>query len=106
VNGSMMDYFVPTAADLPRMELLHTEVPSPVTTFGVRGVGEAGTIPPGAAIANAVCDALADYGVELDTLPITAESIWRQLSHRAASQSTDDHLAPTPGDLPDGGAGY
>ena len=79
VNGSMLDYFVPTAADLPPVELLHTEVPSPVTTFGVRGVGEIGTIPPGAAIANAVCDALADRGVELTRLPITPESIWRAL---------------------------
>lgn len=77
VNGSMMDYFVPTAADLPPVELLHTEVASPVTTFGVRGVGEVGTIPPGAAVANAICDALADYGVELDTLPITPESVWQ-----------------------------
>ena len=79
VNGSMLDYFVPTAADLPPIELLHTETPSPVTTFGVRGVGEAGTIPPGAALANAVCDALADFGVELNRLPITPEAIWRAL---------------------------
>jgi carbon-monoxide dehydrogenase large subunit len=64
------------------MELLHTAVPSPVTTFGVRGVGEVGTIPPGAAIANAVCDALADFGVELTSLPITPESIWRALRER------------------------
>jgi aerobic carbon-monoxide dehydrogenase large subunit len=84
VNGSMMDYFVPTAADLPEFELLHTEVPSPVTTFGVRGVGEVGTIPPGAAIANAVCDALADFGVELRSLPITPESIWRAIRDSAA----------------------
>jgi carbon-monoxide dehydrogenase large subunit len=82
LNGSMMDYFAPTAADLPHMELLHTAVPSPVTTFGVRGVGEVGTIPPGAAIANAVCDALADFGVELTSLPITPESIWRALRER------------------------
>ena len=63
VNGTMLDYFVPTACDLPAVELLHTEVPSPVTPFGIRGVGEVGTIPPGAAVANAVCDALADFGV-------------------------------------------
>ncbi|GAA5040807.1 carbon-monoxide dehydrogenase large subunit [Thermocatellispora tengchongensis] len=83
VNGSMMDYFVPTAADVPPVELLHTEVPSPVTPFGVRGVGEAGTIPPAAAVANAVCDALSAWGVELFTLPITPESIWRAM--RAAT---------------------
>ncbi|MDX6455912.1 MAG: aerobic carbon-monoxide dehydrogenase large subunit, partial [Gaiellaceae bacterium] len=54
VNGSMLDYFMPTAADLPRIELDHTEVLSPVTPLGVRGIGESGTIPPGAAVANAL----------------------------------------------------
>jgi carbon-monoxide dehydrogenase large subunit len=106
VNGSMMDYFVPTAADLPPMELLHTEVASPVTPFGIRGVGEVGTIPPGAAVANAICDALADFGVELSALPITPEAVWRALADRAAAEDPDDHLTPTPGDLPDGGVGY
>lgn len=86
LNGSLMDYFVPLAADIPPIELLHTEVPSPVTTFGVRGVGEAGTVPPAAAIANAVCDALRDYGVELSELPITPEAVWRALAEaRGAS---------------------
>jgi carbon-monoxide dehydrogenase large subunit len=79
VNGTMLDYFVPTACDLPPIELFHTEVPSPVTPFGIRGVGETGTIPPGAAIANAVCDALADFGVELSRLPVTPESVWRAI---------------------------
>jgi carbon-monoxide dehydrogenase large subunit len=79
VNGTMLDYFVPTASDMPRVELLHTEVPSPVTPFGVRGVGETGTIPPGAAIANAICDALAEFDVEISSLPITPESVWRAI---------------------------
>jgi carbon-monoxide dehydrogenase large subunit len=79
VNGTMMDYFAPAAPDVPSIELLHTEVPSPVTPFGIRGVGEVGTIPPAAAIANALCDALADFGVELDTLPLTPETVWRAM---------------------------
>lgn len=83
INGSMLDYFVPTAADLPTFELLHTEVPSPVTPFGVRGVGETGTIPPGAAIANALCDALAEQGVELTSLPITPEAVWKAITNAA-----------------------
>jgi carbon-monoxide dehydrogenase large subunit len=87
VNGSMMDYFVPTAADATPVELLHTEVPSPVTPFGIRGVGEVGTIPPGAAIANAVCDALAQWDVDLTTLPITPESVWRALETARANSS-------------------
>jgi aerobic carbon-monoxide dehydrogenase large subunit len=77
VNGSMMDYFAPTVCDLPPIELLHTAVPSPMTPFGVRGAGEVGCIPAAAAVANAVCDALVDYRVELDRLPITPESVWR-----------------------------
>jgi carbon-monoxide dehydrogenase large subunit len=79
VNGTMLDYLVPTAADLPPVELQHTEVPSPVTPFGVRGVGETGTIPPGATIANALCDALAGFGVELNRLPLTPELVWRAI---------------------------
>ena len=79
LNGSMLDYFAPTAADMPPVELRHVEVPSPVTPFGIRGVGEIGTIPPGAAVANAICDALADFGVEISRLPITPERVWRAL---------------------------
>jgi carbon-monoxide dehydrogenase large subunit len=77
VNGTMMDYFAPTACDLPPIQLLHTTVASPVTPLGVRGAGEVGCIPPAAAVANAICDALADFGVELDRLPITPEVVWR-----------------------------
>ena len=84
VNGTMVDYFMPTAADLPAFELDHLETPSPVTPFGVKGVGEGGTIAAAAAVANAVCDALAPFGVELDRLPITAESIWRALADARA----------------------
>lgn len=78
-NGTMMDYFAPTAADLPEFELDHLESPSPVTPFGVRGVGEAGMIPPAAAIANALCDALSDFGIVLNSLPLTAERVWAAL---------------------------
>ena len=85
LNGSLLDYFAPTAADLPRVELLHTEVPSPVTPLGVRGVGEIGTIPPGAAIVNAVCNALADHGVEISRLPVTPEAVWRALADATAN---------------------
>ena len=90
VSGSMLDYFAPTIMDVPPIDLVHTEVPSPVTSFGVRGVGEVGTIPPAAAVANALCDALADYGVELSTLPLTPESVWRALSKAQAARLSSD----------------
>jgi aerobic carbon-monoxide dehydrogenase large subunit len=79
VNGTMVDYFMPTAADLPFFELDHTETLSPVTPYGIRGIGETGTIPPGAAVANAICDALAPYGVEINRLPLTPEAVWRAI---------------------------
>jgi aerobic carbon-monoxide dehydrogenase large subunit len=80
INGSMMDYFMPTAADIPKIELDHTEVHSPVTPMGIRGIGESGTIPPGAAIANALCDALAPFDVDINRLPLTPEYVWRLVS--------------------------
>jgi aerobic carbon-monoxide dehydrogenase large subunit len=79
LNGTMMDYFMPTSADLPEFELLHTYVPSPGTPFGVRGVGEIGTLPGGATIANAICDALADFGIQINRLPLTPELVWSEL---------------------------
>jgi aerobic carbon-monoxide dehydrogenase large subunit len=88
VNGSMVDYFVPTTADVPRMRLDHVETPSPVTPFGVRGVGESGTIPPAAAIANAVCDALAPFGVEISRLPLTPEAVWARLHRESPARRT------------------
>jgi aerobic carbon-monoxide dehydrogenase large subunit len=78
-NGTMIDYFMPTAADLPFFELDHTETLSPVTPFGVRGIGETGTIPPGAAVVNAICDALDPFRIEINRLPITPEAVWRAL---------------------------
>jgi aerobic carbon-monoxide dehydrogenase large subunit len=85
VNGTMMDYFAPTACDLPPIELMHTTVPSPVTPLGIRGAGEVGAIPAAAAVANAICDALSDFGVELDKLPITPELVWRSLRGKATA---------------------
>jgi len=81
MNGTMMDYFAPSACDVPPIELLHTSVPSPVTSYGVRGAGEVGAIPAAAAVANALCDALEDFGLELDRLPLTPELVWRELQN-------------------------
>ncbi len=85
VNGTMLDYFMPTSADLPEFELLHSHTKSPGTPFGVRGVGEIGTIPAGAVIANAVCDALEGFGVQINRLPVTPELVWRAVRAARAS---------------------
>lgn len=79
VNGSMVDYMVPTIADLPTFELAHMETPAPFSPYGIKGVGESGVIGAAAAVANALSDALAPFGVEINQIPITPESIWRSL---------------------------
>jgi carbon-monoxide dehydrogenase large subunit len=72
VNASLMDYLVPTAGEVPAMELHHLEIPAPGTANGAKGVGEGGTLAPPAAIANAVSHAL---GAEFNELPLTPEIV-------------------------------
>ncbi|HYB44482.1 MAG TPA: xanthine dehydrogenase family protein molybdopterin-binding subunit [Candidatus Methylomirabilis sp.] len=82
LTGSLMDYLVPTAAEMPRVEVTHIEKPSPSTLGGFKGVGEGGTIGAPAAIANAVADALAPLGIEISELPITPDRLFRLLADR------------------------
>ena len=76
MTGSLLDYAIPRAADIPHLELDRTETLSPRNPLGVKGVGEAGTIGSPAAIANAVVDALRPLGVRNVSLPITANQVW------------------------------
>jgi carbon-monoxide dehydrogenase large subunit len=71
-TASLLDYVVPGATEIPPLELLHLELPTPVSETGVKGVGEGGTIAPAAAIANAVADAL---GAEFNSFPLTPEAV-------------------------------
>jgi aerobic carbon-monoxide dehydrogenase large subunit len=72
VNASLMDYLVPTAGEVPAMEIHHLETPAPGTANGVKGAGEGGTLGPPAAIANAVSHAL---GAEFNELPLAPETV-------------------------------
>jgi carbon-monoxide dehydrogenase large subunit len=76
VTGSMMDYALPKAADLPSFETDRTVTPSPVNPMGVKGAGETGTIASTVAVANAVMDALAPLGISHLDLPLTPARIW------------------------------
>jgi carbon-monoxide dehydrogenase large subunit len=80
LTGSLMDYALPRASDSPGIELLHQESPSPLNPFGVKGVGEGGAIAPPAAIANAVCDALAVFKAEFNATPLKPEHIIRAIA--------------------------
>ena len=64
-----MDYLVPTAMELPPIETVHLEFPSPRNPLGIKGVGEGGAISPPAAIANAVEDALRPFRVRVTRAP-------------------------------------
>lgn len=77
VTGTLMDYALPRASHVPRLELDRTETPSPVNPLGVKGVGEAGTIGATPAIVGAIVDALAPYGVKHLDMPVKPEAIWR-----------------------------
>jgi carbon-monoxide dehydrogenase large subunit len=69
-----MDYLLPVASDIPRIEIEHLEIPAPDIPGGLKGAGEAGTIAAAAVVASAVSDAL---GVEIDELPLDPEAVWR-----------------------------
>jgi carbon-monoxide dehydrogenase large subunit len=80
MNASFMDYLLPTALDVPTVELAHIETPSPLNPLGAKGVGEAGAIPTGAAFAQAVEDALAGSGVEITEIPLSPGRLFELLS--------------------------
>jgi carbon-monoxide dehydrogenase large subunit len=79
LTTTLMDYAVPTAADLPPIEVHHLETPAPGIAGGYKGAGEGGTAGAPAAILNAVNDALAPFGVMLTEQPITPERVLRAL---------------------------
>ena len=79
LSGSFMDYAMPVATDVPSITLVHQEIPSPLNPLGVKGLGEGGAISPPVALANAVCDALSPFGIELNSTPIRPEALWRAL---------------------------
>jgi len=88
LTTTLMDYMLPTACDLPHMQLIHQHSPSPLNPFGVKGVGEGGPIAPPAVIANAVSDALRPFRAEFNRTPVTPQQIDAAVrtASRASSQ--------------------
>ncbi len=87
LTGSLMDYALPRAADMPPVALATMETPAPFNALGAKGIGEAGTIGAPPAILNAALDALYPLGVTELTLPLTSESIWRAI--KTATEKKD-----------------
>jgi aerobic carbon-monoxide dehydrogenase large subunit len=79
LTGSLADYLVPSAADLPPIESDRTETPATSNPLGVKGVGEAGTIASTPAVVNAIVDALRPQGVTDVRMPCTPERVWRAI---------------------------
>ncbi|MFI2206232.1 xanthine dehydrogenase family protein molybdopterin-binding subunit [Streptomyces sp. NPDC020192] len=84
VSGTMADYLVPSAADLPDFVTDRTETPAASNALGVKGVGEAGTIASTPAVVNAVVDALRPLGVHDVRMPCTPERVWREVKEASA----------------------
>ena len=85
LTGSLMDYALPMAGDIPDIVLGTIETPSPLNPLGVKGIGELPTVAAPVAVTNAVMDALAGAGVRHIDTPLTPEKIWRALRHREAT---------------------
>ncbi|HZS33787.1 MAG TPA: molybdopterin cofactor-binding domain-containing protein [Methylomirabilota bacterium] len=83
VTGSLMDYAVPRADDLPAFVTDQTVTPTPVNPLGAKGIGEAATIGSTPAVVNAVVDALRPFGVRHIDMPLRPERVWRAIQeHR------------------------
>jgi 2-furoyl-CoA dehydrogenase large subunit len=70
IAQSFMDYLLPSAHEVPPVEIIHHETPSPLTVLGQKGSGESGYLGAAAAIANAVNDGLRPLGISINTLPL------------------------------------
>ncbi len=79
LTASLVDYVVPSAVEVPSMDVVHVDAELPNTVGGFRGLGEGGTIGAPACIANAISDALSPLGIEITELPATQERLFRMI---------------------------
>ncbi|HEX2851236.1 MAG TPA: molybdopterin cofactor-binding domain-containing protein, partial [Acidimicrobiales bacterium] len=85
VTGNLADYAFITAAELPSIETVHLETPTPLNELGAKGIGESGTIGATPAVQNAVVDALAHLGIRHVDMPCTPERVWTALTRSAGT---------------------
>jgi carbon-monoxide dehydrogenase large subunit len=88
LTTTLMDYHVPVADELPLIETVHLQFPSPRNPLGIKGLGEGGAIPSPAAIANAVEDALTPFGVRVTTTPLSPPRVLALIRASRSAQST------------------
>jgi aerobic carbon-monoxide dehydrogenase large subunit len=84
LNASFMDYLLPTATDVPHIDVGHEETRSPLNPLGIKGAGEAGAIPVGPLFAQALEDALDGSGIEILEIPLSPSRLWEMVKDHAA----------------------
>ncbi|MGA9534068.1 MAG: xanthine dehydrogenase family protein molybdopterin-binding subunit [Anaerolineales bacterium] len=89
LNGSFMDYLLPTALDVPSMTIDHEETPSPLNPLGTKGAGEAGAIPVGPLFAQAVEDAIGDPAFEILEIPLSPSKLWALRAESLGAKSSN-----------------
>jgi aerobic carbon-monoxide dehydrogenase large subunit len=121
-TGTLLDYAMPTANEMPPLSLDSTVTPSPSNELGVKGIGEAGTIAASAAVINAITDALSPLGIKHIDMPASPDRLWKQMheeraysaqgatadlggggSEQAQPQAGGTATTPVPGGLGEGG---
>jgi carbon-monoxide dehydrogenase large subunit len=85
VTGSLMDYTLPRADDIPNIDTDTTVTPCPLNPLGVKGVGEIGAIGTPPAVINAIVNALGDYGVDHVDMPATSQNVWKAIQSASAA---------------------
>jgi carbon-monoxide dehydrogenase large subunit len=85
LTANLMDYAIPSAAELPSFEASNTETPTPLNPLGAKGIGESGTIGSTPAVQNAVVDAVSHLGIRHIDMPLSAEKVWRAIREAQAS---------------------
>jgi carbon-monoxide dehydrogenase large subunit len=90
LNGTFMDFLIPTALDVPPIDVGHEETPSPLNPLGTKGAGEAGAIPVGALFAQAVEDALQIDGLEILEIPLSPNRLWELVQEAKARAASSD----------------
>jgi carbon-monoxide dehydrogenase large subunit len=105
VTGTLTQYLVPSAVEMPSFELDRTEMPSPTNPLGAKGIGEAGTIAAPPAVVNAVVDAVSHLGVTDVGKPATPERVWRAIQDAQAKGPPGTTSGGTEGAAPDNEGG-
>jgi aerobic carbon-monoxide dehydrogenase large subunit len=94
MSASLVDYLVPSSAEVPSFEMASTVTPSPSNPMGVKGIGEAGTIGAAPAVINAVVDALSPFGIEDIAMPASPQRVWQAINSAGERSSAQREAQP------------